>query len=542
MTNLVNKYYPKSESIWDRNAQEYFIDKIDEYIDNPEGKLLTDTLHDIISLHYRRSVIQEGMWKRSKLVPASKFEWDDHREADGVPIFSRESIAETKENHKLHTAFDKKIVTNKSAYIAGQAPDVSGPDKITEFYDQSGFAGMLMEALQSATRGGNGYLLATSPEGENDVFLRLVNEWECVSLYDPNTDMLKYSIRYYKLDEYDADNKSDVYAVHLYTETVKHEYKYGGSWNYLGETLHLFEGVPLVEFANNTERIGDVELTVSLQDAFDILQSDLSSEVTQLRLAYLSLESDEIDIDEEWLKTLKQTGVFVGKGSFIEKNLNSDTVESLKKDLERQIYEYSNSYDPNALGSSGDITAYQIQQKLFGLEQAAAETIKMFESAIYYLFGLVGRYYNTFKSIDDTADFTITFRRNIPTNNLEDILKAVQSGFKISQKKMASLMPFEIDQEENAKELAEESMVGAIDEPFGSVPTGDTAEAVEVAKLSGIQISSANAIISQVSRGELSRDAGINQLKVFLGLTDEQANQVMGSGKAIKVAAVDANL
>ena len=74
--------------------------------------------------------------------------------------------------------------------------------------------------------------------------------------------------------------------------------------------------------------------------------------------------------------------------------------------------------------------------------------------------------------------------------------------------------------------------------PTDSNPEADDAIAtMQSLNLNGIQIASAAKIIASVSAGEIPRDAGINQLTVFLGLTDEQANKVMGdagTGKEIK--------
>lgn len=53
----------------------------------------------------------------------------------------------------------------------------------------------------------------------------------------------------------------------------------------------------------------------------------------------------------------------------------------------------------------------------------------------------------------------------------------------------------------------------------------------------GIQIQAANDIIQAVSSGEIPRDSGINQLVTFLGLTQEQAEKLMGdagTGKRVK--------
>lgn len=71
-----------------------------------------------------------------------------------------------------------------------------------------------------------------------------------------------------------------------------------------------------------------------------------------------------------------------------------------------------------------------------------------------------------------------------------------------------------------------------IDSMFGgteiATPMAATADTVEAVKLSGIQIESANEIINQVVSGSLTREAGINQLMIFLGLSESQANMVMG--------------
>lgn len=69
---------------------------------------------------------------------------------------------------------------------------------------------------------------------------------------------------------------------------------------------------------------------------------------------------------------------------------------------------------------------------------------------------------------------------------------------------------------------------------------GETAPSAQIASLNlnGAQIASAVAIVENVSKGDIPRDAGLNQLKVFLGLSNEQAEAVMGeSGKGTTIKA-----
>ena len=72
--------------------------------------------------------------------------------------------------------------------------------------------------------------------------------------------------------------------------------------------------------------------------------------------------------------------------------------------------------------------------------------------------------------------------------------------------------------------------------PAPTVPgitEGDEADdivvATQAATLSGIQIKAANEIVAQIYSGALTREAGIQQLMIFLGLTKEQAEAVIGA-------------
>jgi SPP1 family phage portal protein len=480
-----------------------------------------------------------GLHNRSNLKSATHDQWSDPREADGVPIFARTPPSATKENHKLHTPFDRVIAMQKAAYMVGITPElvIEGQEaqqsRLNEELMNLSFDQGISELGQSATGRGTSFALLFTPPKSKDMRITFPDNWGCFVLYSPETGRPEYGVRYWvelrTEDEKQPDN-DESRKINGEFYTVKDVQTISGSWGAVDLSepeLHMFNGVPLIEFANNTERLSDVELTMSLQDAYDIADSDLSSEISQLRLAYLSLPDSEVDIDADWLKTLKQTGVFIGDGKFIEKNINAEAVENIKKDLEMRIYKYSNSYNPDELGADKALTAFQIQQKLLRLESSAKETEMLFKLALADMIRMIAE----FKNIPYNSDSASwKFTRNTPRNAMEDLKTAVESGFKFSQKMMARIFPFELDQEANEQELAEETPFGGGSEsdPLAGIGGGDTEEAIEVAKLSGIQISAANDIIGAVGRKELSREAGLNQLKTFLGLSDQQANAVMG--------------
>jgi hypothetical protein len=59
--------------------------------------------------------------------------------------------------------------------------------------------------------------------------------------------------------------------------------------------------------------------------------------------------------------------------------------------------------------------------------------------------------------------------------------------------------------------------------------TGQDLQTSQATVLNGAQVTAATAIVTAVAAGEIPRDAGMGQLKIFYNLTDEQAAQVMGS-------------
>ncbi len=130
-------------------------------------------------------------------------------------------------------------------------------------------------------------------------------------------------------------------------------------------------------------------------------------------------------------------------------------------------------------------------------------------------------------SVIEDRNSRATYHETLYASGLEDRITAIMAVHGVD--------------EEKAIEMAEKikSDKAVVSDPFGlaaknfgsTKPIEEMAEnnPVEAVKLSGIQIESANKIISQVADGTLTREAGINQLMIFLGLNNEQANRVMGA-------------
>lgn len=461
MTNTTNLsdnyddlYYP---SIQKAIAESYY-----------NGESIGDIVSSIIKINEARVQIKYGLYQRTRLKKACKFDHDDPRKAQGVPIFAKKKIGATKVNNRLHTPFDRAIISTNSGYFAGVTPVIttSNEDADLEPYHLDS---LIMEMTQASIGRGSGYSLLSAKDGE--MYINPISDWSSAVIYDYVTKKPAFGVVYEKVlsnDTTQQPNKLDKYNVWFYEEKeVTTGTIQGATFIFKDKEPHGFNDIPLVEFPNNTERIGDVELTISLQDAYDIANSDLSSEISQLRLAYLLIKDEGLELTNEFVEKIQSTGALAlganGGASFIEKSLNSSPVENLKENLEESIYKYSLSYDPDK-SRSGDVTAFQIQQSMTKMEESAIEREKIFKKSIMRIINMINFFEGlSSKSIGEFEG--VQFSRNVPSNILNDLKLARESGLILDQETLADKAPFEIDYDLVKERLEEQkkSIIAQLD-------------------------------------------------------------------------------
>lgn len=473
-SNLTLEEIELSTDIYDPQTQSELIKAIPEYP-------LPQIVKTVIKIDQKRRNIQYGLWRRLKLEKASKDEWDDARQADGVPIFARKPQNVTKINYKSHTAFDRIIVSQNANYFIGKKPEITEDPVLDEWIVRNSFYTILNELGQDAAGQGEGLTLLYSPEGDSDLYITREYSYNGIVLYNQDTMEPEYGMLYYIRSDRE-------YVVYWYTkdsvtklEGQKDQYRITEE-----AKPHLIDGVPLIDWQNNSERVADTEPVINDMDLYDKTKSDFLSELGQLRMAYLLLkgmglsgESTTENIFDNASKApgfeglaktgnglvplLQQAGAFTSDNpdadvKFVTKDIASQAVEFALADLRQTIFQMANSYDPVTIqGAGGDITAFQIRMKLFPLIQAKAETIMWFTKAFNRMVSLVRSYYRNYKNATIAEDIEIEFKPNIPSNIMQDMIDARGAGFMMSQAQIAKRLPFSIDQEENAAELAKEA-------------------------------------------------------------------------------------
>jgi SPP1 family phage portal protein len=205
-----------------------------------------------------------------------------------------------------------------------------------------------------------------------------------------------------------------------------------------GVRPHTYNGVPVVEFFNNSDRLGDVEKTLDSQDARDELVSKASTTFSAFADVILNDKTKDEDGQAEigkeefavMVKQLRDYGMLAGDWAWLVKDYKG--YEMLSKHmilLEQDIFEGSNSYNPNSLGADGaNATAYQIRQKLKPLIDSAVNTEMEFKKSYRELFRLVLTQGLTNTGNMDYLDLNIIFNHNVPEDKIATLKQLKESG------------------------------------------------------------------------------------------------------------------
>ena len=253
---------------------------------------------------------------------------------NGVPVFSKHYQNYEKVSARIPADFFGDIVDVKTGYL-GNEISVTVNEKIVEndaermrqsewlhrFGMREHTSDRNSELVKGAAMSGRWFRLLYS----TDVGARMMNvpAWECAVYRDAGIDEPVYGMRYYQMSEKlwegsrgagaARETEKLLYVVEWYTRQTLTKYKENAMGMFEVEEEarpHLFDGVPLLEFRNNEEGMAEAEKVIELIDAYDNIVSDATSEVEQLRMAYMFLKGTGMNIDQTFIDQLKQTGIF----------------------------------------------------------------------------------------------------------------------------------------------------------------------------------------------------------------------------------------
>lgn len=264
-----------------------------------------------------------------------------------------------------------------------------------------------------------------------------------------------------------TDTTPDHYDVLFVDKDIVREYALvGEDLRIISEEKHAFGEVPIIEYRNNQDYLGDFESVISLIDAYNVIQSDRVNDREQLVDAILCFYG--VRFTEEQMAELKEHRMISniptdGKIEYLIKSLNESDTDVLRKNIENDIHKISmtpNLADENFANNSSGVA---ISYKLLAFDQNIKNKERYFERGLMERFRLYNTFLNTKSGtqIVPIEEVDAIFKRNLPRNDYETSQMINNLIGTVDKELLVSQLSFVQDSEETV-ELAKKEDVGSL--------------------------------------------------------------------------------
>lgn len=351
--------------------------------------------------------------------------------------------------NKIIINYCKIIADTYAGYIAGKPLSYTSNDDIADIQEAINYNDSASEDIEFLTNAlvyGQAYELFWLDSCAQVRYCQ-VNPTNCFAVYDNSLDSeLLYFVRWYDADMFD---ETDVVFMEVYDSVYKHVYKAHGIngqlvWQY--DEQHHFNDVPVSVFNLNNEKESIFEPIISLNDAYNELQSSEVDDYASWVDAYLLLTNVEADAED--VASMKEQRVLcLPEGSsaqWLTKNASDTQIENMLAGIRKNIFKITacpDMGDENFLAQSGTALAYKLtgfENKASGIVARMSKAIQRRIELICNIIGIKG---------DDAAwrDVNVNFIRNLPVN-LTEILQIVNAlKGTVSDATLLSQLPFVTD-------------------------------------------------------------------------------------------------
>ena len=378
-------------------------------------------------------------------------------------ILTNYSMQDSRSNMKLVFNFPRKFVDNEVGYLlgkpvnyiskSGSADIVSVIDSNLSMWDKEHNINL---RKQSEIYGESYELDYVNSDGNFDSMV--LNPRNTFVLEDGSDERnVLLAINTYQ-KPFDLNNYMDLYTP---TEIISYRIGSNGAIGALVEIdrhKHIFNRVPIIVCSANYERRSGIADIVSLCDAYNQINSDLTNEIADNRQAYLMITGAKLD--DAGLTQMKTQGVIQvpigGKVDWLTKNINDSFVKNEAEIIRNEIYNMMDEVDVSQNWSS-NTSGVAIAQKLLNLENRVAIREAIMEKVIKKRLVNLFTYVQKKKGVAyDINDVSIKFTRNLPTDldNLADVISKLTGV--CSQETLLSILPFVTNPELEVKKYKAE--------------------------------------------------------------------------------------
>ncbi|HHD3482188.1 TPA: phage portal protein, partial [Streptococcus pyogenes] len=219
---------------------------------------------------------------------------------------------------------------------------------------------------------------------------------------------------------------------------------------------HAFGSVPITEYLNTDDGMGDYETELSLIDLYDAAQSDTANYMQDLSDAILAIFGrvsfpHDVQTAEqriEFVKVMRKARLLNleppvdqdgREGSvdakYLYKQYDVQGTEAYKNRIVSDIHKFTNTPDMTDSKFAGQQSGEALKWKVFGLDQERVDMQALFEQSLKRRYKLIARVSQLLKEIDDfdISKLKITFTPNLPKSLQEKIEAFKALGGELSQ-------------------------------------------------------------------------------------------------------------
>lgn len=419
---------------------------------NRDTELTTDLLSRIISKFTLNEQPKLQKWKNYY---------------DGKHAIVNKSYADaTKECNHIVTNYCKIITDTYNGYIVGKPVsyvsnnDIGDVQEVINYNDSDAED---TQWLNNALIYGIGYELQWI-DSDAQVRYSQVNPLNAFAIYDNTLDCeLLYFVRWYNTDIF---GENDVYNVEVYSKDSIKTYEahgLGGALTLIKEEPHHFGDVPVSVFNLNANGDNIFGCVMTLNDAYNELQSSEIDDFNAWVDAYLTLTG--VDAEQDDIASMKESRVLLlptgAQAEWLTKNASDTQIVNMLDNIKKNIFKVTacpDMTDDAFLAQSGTALAY----KLVGFENVASGIVAQFTKALQRRIELICNVLNLKASDAVWRDIGIRFVRNLPAN-LAEIIQLVNAlKGTVSDKTLLSQLPFvdDVDAELEAVQKQKEENIG----------------------------------------------------------------------------------
>lgn len=348
--------------------------------------------------------------------------------------YMSEAIASRETPHQLlavtnHARYIVKtnvgyLLGNPATYLAAEGTDI---EKLLNRYHKQTIGNLDVENATDASIFGHAFERIYVDEDGEPRSAR-IDPRNIILVYDDTVQHNKmFAIIYQPTFNEKGEIVKDVYDMTILTSTTVMERQLKDGRLIGDEKLDAKHGlgeVPVVEYLNSSDRVGDFEPVISLLDAYNILQSDRVIDRERLVDAILAFYGMDLSKDDQ--EDLQESRTIANvpsdaKIEYIVKNINEADADVLRSAILADIHKISMTPDMSDQNFAGNSSGVALQYKLLAFEQHIKDKERYFESALVHRFRVYNYLLasvNKMKKVEP-SEIDVVFRRALPQNDLE---------------------------------------------------------------------------------------------------------------------------